>query len=456
MDFTLFGKFTKIDRERRLVTGVATADNIDKEDDKTNFRGSIEAFEEWPGNVREMHAPIAVGNLVNFNTVKVEDKGRVYDGLETTVYVSKGAQNTWEKVLDGTLKGFSIGGDIVEAVMEYDSKVDKSFRHIKKYRLHELSLVDNPANQAALISSIIKMEGDNLVYKAADSIEDVHELFYCEKDGLAKVDDETCSCGHKMEQIGFIEDFNNEEIKKMINIHTNGGEEEHSVLHKNDNTDSINTMDDTLDSAQKEKVLDRLSKFIFGDDSGDSDDQESEGIAGLFSPVFNINVGGDNENPVVEETTSTEVEDSTEDEVEAADEAGKADDESADTDGDASVNSTNEEDDEVNAEDVIGKLAEVLDEKLGEFEKTVDGKIEEIAKSVDTKMEEVTETVEKQAGELEKFASEGAVSKSADIADEDDDDTIAKSDDTNDEAVESFWGGTFVPTEISKALGYES
>lgn len=160
-NFNLTFPISMVKREERIVVGIATADNVDKAGDVVDFSASVEAFKSWQGNIREMHAPIAVGKAISYEPVKIKgDDGQEYNAMKVEAYISKGAQDTWEKVLDGTLRAFSIGGKIIEK--EFDSK--KMFRGkpasiIKKYILGELSLVDNPANQNAVID-IVKMSDD--------------------------------------------------------------------------------------------------------------------------------------------------------------------------------------------------------------------------------------------------------------------------------------------------------
>ena len=141
--------FQKIDKSRRIVTGVATADNVDPAGDQVQFDGSVEAFNMWVGNVREMHGKNAVGKSLGFRPVTVEHNGETYRGIEVDAYVSKGSEDTWQKVLDGTLRGFSIGGGVIEKSTEYDEKLGRKKNVISKYSLGELSLVDNPANPAS-------------------------------------------------------------------------------------------------------------------------------------------------------------------------------------------------------------------------------------------------------------------------------------------------------------------
>lgn len=152
--------FSKIDRENRRVRGYATFDNVDRQGDIVLAEASQRAFSEFAGNIREMHdSKKAVGKMVSFETTKTVDPetGKQVNGILVDVYVSKGAEDTWQKVLDGTLAGFSIGGTIRDAEPVYKSDTGEQVRVIKSYGLNELSLVDSPANQLANVVSIVKV-----------------------------------------------------------------------------------------------------------------------------------------------------------------------------------------------------------------------------------------------------------------------------------------------------------
>jgi hypothetical protein len=213
----------KIDVERRMVSGFATLDNVDRQGDIVTTESSVEAFKNFRGNLREMHQPSAVGKIVSFKEDKYFDPSdkKFYSGVYVSAYVSKGAQDAWEKVLDGTYTGFSIGGNIKTWDDAYDEKIDKTIRVIKTYELHELSLVDNPANQFANILSIEKVNGQNIVegYLSKTEIENV---FWDSENGIVMVSDSDSVTspvtGNKMQNIGFIEknDKDNAEMIKFL------------------------------------------------------------------------------------------------------------------------------------------------------------------------------------------------------------------------------------------------
>jgi hypothetical protein len=210
----------KVDIERRMVSGFATLDNVDKQGDIVTTESSVEAFKNFRGNLREMHQPSAVGKIVSFKEDKYFDPNdkKFYSGVYVSAYVSKGAQDAWEKVLDGTYTGFSIGGNIKTWDDAYDEKMDKSIRVIKNYELHELSLVDNPANQFANIVSIEKVNGQNVVSGYLSKAE-VENVFWDSESGIVMVSDAETAVsptnGNKMQNIGFVEK-NDKENTEMI------------------------------------------------------------------------------------------------------------------------------------------------------------------------------------------------------------------------------------------------
>ena len=168
-DFNISFPIDMIKKEQRIVSGIATADNIDKSNDIVDFEASKEAFANWGGNIREMHAPIAVGKAIKYEPVTITDKdGNTYNAFKVEAYISKGAEDTWQKVLDGTLRSFSIGGKVIKKEEMADKMYNgRPINIIKKYVLGELSLVDNPANALAVID-LVKMNNEGGLNYALD------------------------------------------------------------------------------------------------------------------------------------------------------------------------------------------------------------------------------------------------------------------------------------------------
>jgi hypothetical protein len=209
--------FAKVDKERRIVSGFATLDNLDRQNDIVLTEASLKAFSKFRGNIREMHQPSAVGKMVSFKEDKYfdPDTKKFYSGVFVSAYVSKGAQNAWEKVLDGTYTGFSIGGRMNKWDDGYDEKADKPIRIIKEYDLVELSLVDNPANQFASILSIEKVDGVDVV--KGEILDVVVENVFWDKDsGLVMVSENDSeispTTGKQMKNIGFVEKSDTDKV----------------------------------------------------------------------------------------------------------------------------------------------------------------------------------------------------------------------------------------------------
>jgi hypothetical protein len=219
--------FTKVNREKRTVSGFATLDNVDQTGDVVTAEASMKAFENFRGNLREMHTPLAVGKVVSFKPETFYDPTTksFYSGVYVDAYISKGAQDTWEKVLDGTLSGFSIGGKINESDNEVNKSTGQSVRFIKDYDLIELSIVDSPANELCNILSISKVNGQ-LVFKGIAADVKMENIFYCaESDSVFISTDKTYVSpvtNKPAELIGWVEsnDVNKaKEIDKILDAY---------------------------------------------------------------------------------------------------------------------------------------------------------------------------------------------------------------------------------------------
>lgn len=213
--------FSKVDKEKRLVSGYATLDNLDTQGDVVLAEASKKAFARARGNIREMHQPLAVGTMVDFREDEFfhageDGEGKFYRGIYVTARVSEGAESTWLKVLDGTLSGFSIGGEINEATNQFVKEAGRTVRFIEDYDLVELSLVDNPANQLANINSIQKSvlsfqkSQDGSVTVSGMAVETkIENVFICESDDIIVSKDaeshECPECGTNMMNIGWFE-----------------------------------------------------------------------------------------------------------------------------------------------------------------------------------------------------------------------------------------------------------
>jgi hypothetical protein len=139
---------TKVDKDKRLVRGVATAEVLDAHGQIVDYETAKAVFTDWVGNIREMHQPKAVGKRT---AVEFDDEKKQII-LES--YISKGAQDTWEKVLDGTLSMYSIGG---EGAIKKDAVAPKG--RILMSTLNETSLVDSGACPVAKFDIVKMVDG---------------------------------------------------------------------------------------------------------------------------------------------------------------------------------------------------------------------------------------------------------------------------------------------------------
>lgn len=359
----------KVDRESRTVSGFATLDNIDKQGDVVSTQASLEAFNEFRGNLREMHQAKAVGRVLAFSVEELYDPvdEKMYSGIFVTAYISKGAGDTWEKVLDGTLSGFSIGGEIHEADTVFDKSADKTVRVITKYSLIELSVVDNPANQLANILSIVKVDGDMTLKGMVSEIE-TESVFWCDKDEIAVTKDSNSAscpvCSSEMESIGWVE-----------------------------RTD-----------AEKAETVGALIKNHKGELAGEA---HSEGGNEVSEETVVVE-------DVVEETETVEAEVETVEEPVAEEVTEKA----------ATVEETVEPefDLEKALKDISESLLKTFNEQLAEATAASAAKLDEFAKSVSEQFEAVAESLKTVAGEVEstqkslkEIDESSAVKKSADL-----------------------------------------
>jgi hypothetical protein len=152
----------KVDKEKRTVRGRATAEVLDAHGEVMDYETAKAAMQSWKGNLREMHQPIAAGRAVDIEFVDATKE------IFVTSYVSKGAPQTWEKVLDGTLSEYSVGG---RAVAKTEKVNGETVRKLYLTKMTELSLVDAGACPGSSFE-IVKMDGEQPVMAQELTAED--------------------------------------------------------------------------------------------------------------------------------------------------------------------------------------------------------------------------------------------------------------------------------------------
>ena len=380
----------KVDAERRTVYGFATLDNLDKQNDIVPLEASVKAFEGFRGNIREQHDPHkAVGKMVSFKpeTLVDKDTGKVYKGVFVSAYISRGAQDTWEKVLDGTLSGFSIGGRLKETRTIFDEELERMVRVVDDYEMVELSLVDTPANPLANVTLVQKVGG--VIEEALDLTGDLETIFMCVADNVVKVSKDghvDCPvCNGAMQDVGFVESNDAEKagiIKSMVTKHlVNPNVKEANDMAEQNETETVAKAEETVEETPVEEV---------------------ETV----------------EEPAAEEVEKTE---EVEADVEApAEEVAKADDQS---------NAVNEL--LVKSLQTVADTLTSLAERVEGLEKSLGAKVAE----VESKITEAQESVEEFGKRVDKVEDTTAFRKSGDLGE------VAQESVTK---TESVWGGKFL------------
>jgi len=304
----------KVNKEKRTVSGFASLDNVDRHGDIVTAEASKRAFENFRGNIREMHGPSAVGKMIDFKEDSFFDKetGKKYNGIYVTAYISKGAPEAWEKCLDGTYGGFSIGGNIVDAKMEKSDDGSDERRVIHNYDLHELSLVDSPANPLANIFSIQKMAQGVIT----------ENVFWCATDEVAStsvdISKDCVVCDAPMSNVGWVEQADTEKfeaIEKVIDSYFKKDDAPTSAHEATETAAPGNTINssstiNTYPDQNKQKkvspidVSSAIKKHEGGNEMTEETSTEVTEVTEVEAPAVEETVVVD-ETPAVEETVDT-------------------------------------------------------------------------------------------------------------------------------------------------------
>lgn len=161
LNFPITKKFTE--QGKKIIAGYASVEVIDSQDELIPIPVLKEAWEQFRANKdfyfgSLMHSNVPVIKILdNFKDSEgtswksgVDENG-LFIVAEVRQDIQKGLQ-TWELIEKGKLTGFSIGGEALES-----SKVceGKCFTRIEKMELHEIAVVDKPAN-APSVFTIVK------------------------------------------------------------------------------------------------------------------------------------------------------------------------------------------------------------------------------------------------------------------------------------------------------------
>ena len=161
LSYQIITSLKKIDEEQRIIAGYASVEVIDKQNEVIPINVLKEAWERFWKN-RDfainmvMHSNIPVAKIIEEFT---EKNGTVHkSGIDSTgLYIvskirddiSKGDE-TWDLIQREELKGYSIGGEAFGKTVVCEG--DSCHQQIDKMDIHEISIVDNPANQSSLFN----------------------------------------------------------------------------------------------------------------------------------------------------------------------------------------------------------------------------------------------------------------------------------------------------------------
>ena len=154
----LFFRLSKVNIEKRLVTGIATAEVVDKSGEICDYETTVPYYKAWSdefakatnggslGNLRSMHNPVAAGKIIEVN---YNDAAK---SIEITAKVVDDAE--WNKVVENVYTGFSQGGEYI------DRWPDEQNPKLMRYTANpsEVSLVDNPCLGVATFE-VVKADG---------------------------------------------------------------------------------------------------------------------------------------------------------------------------------------------------------------------------------------------------------------------------------------------------------
>ena len=419
-----------------------------------------------------MHEHRAIGKVLSFETREVLDEstGETHKGIWVTAYVSKTAEDVWEKVLEGVYSGFSIGGKIIQRAKA--SVKDKVVNFITKYSLIELSLVDNPANPLANVVTIMKVADGEIEGLVKNTT--ILNVQYNEKDGTVVLSDEEEVDGFTY--VGWVEDVEGKgaAVKKMVDGFKKVNDPNSLSSRLNDVYDAYHQ--NYTDSGYVSEVYDDFILVRDGDDyysvpytrdsGGDIVFGEKREVEVSISiteksadkPSQDNTVGASESSTLNEQTEGGAHMDKKHEEVEkAADATEKVDDvvEEATQEVEKAADVEEFEAEEFDVEKFTADLTEKISSAVsGALEKSAEANEEarasfeealaDIKKSVEEKVSSLEEKVTSLEGEVESLMGESAVKKSADVSPTDED--------ADDEEDESLWRGGFLGVgDLAKA-----
>lgn len=157
MKLSKFMQLTKVNVALSQISGVFTAEVVDKSGEVADYETTKKAFEKWSADIKKTSGGKSLGNIRKMHQKEVCGKviEIVYDDVNKVISgtVEVNAQ-TIDEADKGYLNGFSIGGAYAKV---WDCPVFKGSKRFTPV-LAEISVVDNPCVPDATFEAIKDME----------------------------------------------------------------------------------------------------------------------------------------------------------------------------------------------------------------------------------------------------------------------------------------------------------
>lgn len=249
INFDLKGDFDVVKKSedgKRIIAGYASVAVIDDDNQfippevlEEGLKSLLD--DESYANVMVVHKNIQIGKILKeYSDLKtqVDDKGlyivaEIRNDLES-------AQGIWRKIVSGVMKGFSIGGEIIDKHNHCDD--DKCYEIIDKINLFEVSVCSNPINKSSGFEIIAKSD----VCEKLDNNE-------CDKmTEEEKQDEEICEdCKEKAEK-------SEEQVDK--NVEEEPTEEAEKA--EDSNEESTEDASETEETDNLSEIIDRMNEMF--------------------------------------------------------------------------------------------------------------------------------------------------------------------------------------------------
>lgn len=163
-NFNIFVPIAKIDAAKRLVYGLATAEQVDSAGEMCDYESTKPHYEKWSGDIQKASGGKSLGNLRAMHgkvaAGKVTDIAFNDDAKQIEICAKVVDDGEWKKVEEGVYTGFSQGGRYV--------KRWKDDAGVQRYTADpvEVSLVDVPCLPSATFE-VVKDNGETEMRKFA-------------------------------------------------------------------------------------------------------------------------------------------------------------------------------------------------------------------------------------------------------------------------------------------------